>query len=134
MYVATALATPGCTDRSWSLEINDHGPIKINDHGPVESPPGTRITRLASVRAALPHRTHTRPPAHKECPTMATYTKTAIQLNRGDIVVAPDGTYHRVTEWTSFPQMMVSFRTDTGLNIDVPWIDATTIRGYDVLT
>ena len=62
-----------------------------------------------------------------------TYARSAVQLAVGDVIVALDRSLHTVTEWESFPHIAVCFRTDTGHDINVPWIDATTVLAYDVV-
>lgn len=70
--------------------------------------------------------------ADRESVPVATTPKAAVHLDVGDVIVASDGSRHRVTSWTPYPHLSVVFCTDTGHDIDVPWQDATTNLAYDV--
>ncbi len=53
-------------------------------------------------------------------------TKSAIQLSKGDVIVAPDGSKHTVTEIQhhGLAGVLLTIVTDTGLSIDKTEFDA----------
>ncbi|MEU3268694.1 hypothetical protein [Streptomyces bacillaris] len=88
---------------------------------------GTLTVQMDSGRPSFPRVDEVEVLADQTLPTVV---KTPVMLSKGDVIRDPQGGLHKVTEWETYPEIAIFFKTDTGLDMEKKWYDQSE---YDVV-